>query len=96
MTLGSLCNGLGGWQLAASRAGIKPLWSSEIDKFCCAVTRCHFPDTIQLGDLNLINDAPQKYYLSPMACRGILRRVKVHNFNIPTLLEDILITQSGI
>ena len=32
MTLGSLFDGLGGWQLAATRAGIKPVWSSEIDK----------------------------------------------------------------
>ena len=59
MTLGSLCDGLGGWQLAAVRAGIKPLWSSEIDKFCCAVTRRHFPDTVQLGDLTKIYDAPK-------------------------------------
>lgn len=58
MTLGSLCDGIGGWQLAAVRAGIKPVWSSEIDSFCCNVTRRHFPDTIQLGDLNQIADAP--------------------------------------
>ena len=57
MTLGSLFDGIGGWQLAATRAGIKPLWSSEIDEFCCAVTRRHFPDTVQLGDINTI-DAP--------------------------------------
>ena len=58
MTLGSLFDGLGGWQLAAVRAGIKPLWSSEIDEFCCQVTRRHFPDTVQLGDINNIADAP--------------------------------------
>ena len=58
MTLGSLFDGIGGWQLAAVRAGIKPLWSSEIDEFCCQVTRRHFPDTVQLGDINNIADAP--------------------------------------
>ena len=59
LTLGSLFDGIGGWQLAAVRAGITPLWSSEIDKFCCAVTKKHFPDTIQLGDINGIDCPPR-------------------------------------
>lgn len=29
MTLGSLFDGLGGWQIAACRAGVKPVWSSD-------------------------------------------------------------------
>ena len=58
MTLGSLFDGLGGWQCAAVKADITPLWSSEIDEFCKSVTRRHFPDTVQLGDINLIEDAP--------------------------------------
>lgn len=33
LTLGSLFDGLGGWQIAAMRAGIQPIWSSEIEKF---------------------------------------------------------------
>lgn len=57
MTLGSLFDGIGCWQLAALRAGINPLWSSEIDSFCCQITRRHFPNTIQLGDINSIHDA---------------------------------------
>ena len=32
MTLGSLFDGLGGWQIAACRAGVKLVWSSEIEK----------------------------------------------------------------
>jgi hypothetical protein len=31
LTLGSLFDGIGGWQLAAIRAGVKPVWSSEIE-----------------------------------------------------------------
>lgn len=31
LTLGSLFDGIGGWQLAAVRAGIKPVWASEIN-----------------------------------------------------------------
>ena len=55
LTLGSLFDGIGGWQLAAIRNGIKPLWSSEIDPHCCQITKRHFPNTVQLGDINSIN-----------------------------------------
>ena len=58
MTPGSLFDGIGTWQLAARRAGITPLWSSEIEKFCLKVTARHFPETVQLGDINGIETAP--------------------------------------
>ena len=54
-TLGSLFDGLGGWQIAAMRAGIQPIWSSEIEKFTCALTKIRFPDTEQLGDITKID-----------------------------------------
>lgn len=46
--------------LEIRRAGkqSKTLWSSEIDSFCRFVTARHFPDTVQLGDINHITDAP--------------------------------------
>lgn len=55
MTLGSLFDGIGGWLLAASRNGIEPLWSAEIEKFPCAVTAHHFRNVEQLGDVNQID-----------------------------------------
>lgn len=55
LTLGSLFDGIGGWQLAAVRNGIKPIWSSEIEPYPMAVTKAHFPDTIQLGDITKLN-----------------------------------------
>lgn len=59
MTLGSFFDGVGTWQLAAVRAGIKPVWSSEIDAFACTVSRNHFPSTIQLGDINQLAEVPK-------------------------------------
>ena len=59
LTLGSLFDGIGTWQLAAVRNGIQPLWSSEIEKFPREVTARHFPETVQLGDINRITDAPK-------------------------------------
>lgn len=55
LTLGSLFDGIGGWQLAAERYGIKPLWSSEIEPFCCFITARQFPMTKQLGDITRID-----------------------------------------
>mgnify|MGYP002515665532 CR=1 FL=1 len=55
LTLASLFDGVGGWQLAAVRSDVKPLWSSEIEPFAKKVTAAHFPETKQLGDINEIN-----------------------------------------
>lgn len=57
ITLGSLFDGMGGWQLAAKRAGVLPIWSSEIEPFPMKITRKHFPTTLQLGDITKIDGA---------------------------------------
>jgi len=57
LTLGSLFDGIGGWLLAAQHNGVKPIWSSEIEKFPMAVTKHHFPDVIQLGDITKLDGA---------------------------------------
>lgn len=57
MKLGSLFDGIGGWQFAAIHADITLVWSSEIEKFPLAVTAKHFPNTRQLGDITKVNGA---------------------------------------
>lgn len=57
MTLGSLFDGIGGWQLAAIHNDVTPIWSSEVEKFPLAVTKERFPETIQLGDITQIDGA---------------------------------------
>lgn len=42
ITLGSLFDGIGGFPLAFLRAGAIPVWASEIDEFCIAVTKRRF------------------------------------------------------
>ena len=68
MTLGSLFDGIGGWLLAAKHAGIEPLWSSEIEPFPCAVTKHHFPDVVQLGDITKLDGA--KLWPVDIICAG--------------------------
>lgn len=57
LTLGSLFDGLGGWLLAAKENGIRPIWSSEIDDFPMAVSKYHFSDVQQLGDITKLDGA---------------------------------------
>lgn len=68
ITLGSLFDGVGGWQLAAVRNGVKPIWSSEIEKFPIEVTKYHFPNTKQLGDVNKIDGT--KIDVPTIVCAG--------------------------
>ena len=44
LTMGSLFDGIGGFPLSFSRAGVKPIWASEIEEFPIAVTKRRFPD----------------------------------------------------
>ena len=57
LTLGSLFDGIGGWQLAAVEAGIRPVWASEIDDYPASVTAHHFPETKQLGDVTRVDSS---------------------------------------
>lgn len=43
-TMGSLFDGIGGFPLAFSTYGCEPVWASEIEEFCIAVTKRRFPD----------------------------------------------------
>ena len=51
ITMGSLFDGIGGFPLAAVRAGIVPLWASEIEAFPIEVTKNHFPEMLHVGDI---------------------------------------------
>lgn len=44
-TMGSLFSGIGGFELVYARAGAEPVWESEIEEFCIAVSKKHFGDS---------------------------------------------------
>ena len=54
LTLGGLFEGIGGFPLAATWAGIEPVWSNEIDPFCCKVLRKNFKHEIIEKDIREI------------------------------------------
>lgn len=53
LTLGSLFDGSGGFPLA----GIKPVWSSEIEPFAIRVTTKRLPDVKHYGDVSALSGA---------------------------------------
>lgn len=55
MTIGSLFSGAGGFELAATKAGMTPLWASEIEPYAIAVTSARFPGMEHLGDIRAIH-----------------------------------------
>ena len=57
LTMGSLFDGIGGFPLAAIRAGIQPVWASEIEPFPIAVTKYHFPKMLHVGDITKLHGA---------------------------------------
>ena len=50
-TLGSLFDGSGGFPLAASLVGIKPIWAAEVKPYPIAVTMERFPNIQHLGNV---------------------------------------------
>lgn len=57
ITMGSLFSGSGGFELAGSIFGIRPIWASEIEPFPILVTTKNFPEMKHLGDINKLNGA---------------------------------------
>ena len=55
LRLGSLFSGSGGFELAGVIAGMKPVWSSEIEPFPLLVTKKRFPDMLHLGDIKKLD-----------------------------------------
>ncbi len=52
LTLGSLFDGSGAFPLAGLLAGIKPVWSSEIEPFPIRVTEKRLPFVKHYGDIS--------------------------------------------
>ena len=50
---GSLFSGIGGFELGASKAGIKTKWNCEIEEFNRKVLKRHFPNSFQYQDISI-------------------------------------------
>ncbi len=58
LTIGSLCSGIGGLELGLEWAGLGPvLWQCEIDPYCRAVLRKHWPASERHEDVTKLDGA---------------------------------------
>lgn len=57
ITVGSLFDGSGGFPLAGALCGAVPVWASEVEPYCIAVAKTHFPNMKHLGNISEINGA---------------------------------------
>ena len=55
LTVGSICAGIGGWDLGLERAGMATRWQVEIDPWCRRVLSKHFPSATQYEDANALD-----------------------------------------
>ena len=55
LTFGSLFAGVGGFDLGLERAGMTPVWQSEIHPYACRVLAKHWPHVPNLGDITRID-----------------------------------------
>jgi len=65
MTHGDLFAGICGFALAARWCGIKTLWAVEIDPYCQAVYRKHFPNVEIFGDVKEVLGHPEDVRCQP-------------------------------
>lgn len=66
LTCGSLFAGVGGFDIAAERAGMEVAWQSEVDKHASAVLEHHWPG-LNIGDIHdvIIADDECRYGTAP-------------------------------
>ena len=65
-TVLSLFAGIGGFDLGLQRAGMRIIAQSEINPFCQAILKKHWPEVEQLGDITTI----QKFPKADLICGG--------------------------
>ena len=57
LAVGSICAGIGGWDLGLERAGMVTRWQVEIDPWCRRVLAKHFPDATRYEDAHAVDYA---------------------------------------
>ena len=88
------------FQLLHLESGQTPEWceaTALISLGACTtpnISECHSDAGESFLSAILEADAPAKYYLSPKACQGILRRAQARGKELPPVLKEALEAQA--
>jgi len=72
-----------GWQ-SSGRGGPTESWTLSTPDWHSDASVCSLSDVLETGEV------PQRYFLSAIACRGILRRAAARGKELPTALQTAL------
>lgn len=64
-----LFSGIGGFTIAAERAGFQTIAFSEIDPYACKILKRHWPDVPNLGDVRNIHDFKADLVTAGVPCQ---------------------------
>ena len=71
LTIGSVCSGIGAFELAARSVGLGPVkWQVEIDPYCRAILARHWPDAVRHEDLTDVSTRPADLGSVDIICGG--------------------------
>ena len=68
------------------------VWLTEL--LTASTGECPSAENVSTLSQILMENAPEKYYLSPTACQGILHRASVHGKELPGMLKHALEQQA--
>lgn len=96
LTVGSLFAGIGGFDLAAERAGLEVRWQVEIDPFCRRVLEKHWPHVRRYEDVrNLVGFQREEFgYIGAHAARFCLEPVDIMCGGFPC--QDVSLAGPGL
>lgn len=96
MTVGSLFAGIGGFDLAAERAGLEVKWQVEIDDYCTKVLEKHWPHVKRYRDVRRVHgfDVASRGLHTLNPCRDCLEPVDIICGGFPC--QDVSVAGDGV
>ena len=89
LTLASLFDGSGGFPLGGMLAGIKPVWSSEVEPFAIRVTTKRLSKVKHYGDISYFDKDIQKWLYEYIKENGFIKPTQIDALKNHTNLDNV-------
>lgn len=95
ITHGGVFSGIGLFEYAAKKAGLKNVYSCEIEPFCKVILKQHYPNVLLFGDINSANPPRVDVMSGGFPCQDI-SYAKTHDTNGTFSVDGIAGVRSGL